>query len=135
MTALPDYPNPMFNSHYSSESLHSTSYGLTCRTSSPCSNLSKPEPVEKKSVAIQSELEMWDMQIDCQLTTSLWNIEFPIAELEQQNKNVRIEFTKMKVSVRCANRSWANAKTNADRAESKLEFSQKVNSDLFGENK
>ena len=75
------------------------------------------------------------MQIDCQLTTSLWNNEFPIAELEQQNKNVRIEFNILKVSVRCANRSRANAKTNADRAESKLEFSDKVISDLFGENK
>ena len=41
----------------------------------------------------------------------------------------------MKVSLRCAIRSRANAKINADRAESKLEISERVTSDLFEENK
>ena len=41
----------------------------------------------------------------------------------------------MKISLKCANRSRANAKINADRAESKLEISERVTSDLFEENK
>ena len=41
----------------------------------------------------------------------------------------------MKVSLKCAKRSRANAKINADRAESKLENSERVTSDLFEENK
>ena len=41
----------------------------------------------------------------------------------------------MKVSPNCANRSRANAINNADRAESKLQISERVTSDLFEENK
>ena len=36
--------------------------------------------------------------------------------------------------MRCSNRSRANAKLDADRAESKLEVSERVTSDLFEEN-
>ena len=46
-----------------------------------------------------------------------------------------IELSNWKVSLNCANRSPANAKTNADRAESKLEISEGVTYDLFDENK
>ena len=41
----------------------------------------------------------------------------------------------MEVSLKCANRSRANAKINADRADSKLEVSERVTSGLFEENK
>ena len=46
-----------------------------------------------------------------------------------------IELNKLKISLNCANRSRANAEANADRAESKLEISERVSSDLFKENK
>ena len=45
------------------------------------------------------------------------------------------ELSNLKVSLNCAIRSRANAKINADRAESKLEVSERVTSDLFEENK
>ena len=64
----------------------------------------------------------------------LWNTEFAVAEFEQQNKKLLNELHNFKVSLRCGNRSRANAKANADRAESKLEISAKVTSDMFGEN-
>ena len=46
-----------------------------------------------------------------------------------------MELSNLKVSLNCANRSRAYAKINADRAESKLEISERVTSDLFEENK
>ena len=46
-----------------------------------------------------------------------------------------MELTNLKVSLNCANRSRANANINLDRAESKLEISERVTSDLFEENK
>ena len=58
-----------------------------------------------------------------------------MVEFEQQNKSLLIELNNLKVSLNCANRSRANAKINADRAESKLEISERVTSDLFEENK
>ena len=61
--------------------------------------------------------------------------KFAIAEFEQQNKSLLIELNNLKVSLNCANRSRANAKINADRAESKLEISERVTSDFFEENK
>ena len=135
MTAFPDAPNPMFNSYLSSESLPSTSsYDPTHHTSSSRCNLSQPEPVEKTSVAVQTEVGTWDTQTDCQLTASLWRTEFAVAELEQQNKKNLIELKTLKTSLRCANRSRPNAEAIADRAESKLEISGKVTSDLFEEN-
>ena len=56
------------------------------------------------------------------------------AEFEQQ-KNRLIELSNLKVFLNCANRSRANAKSNADRAESKLQLSERVTADLFEENK
>ena len=41
----------------------------------------------------------------------------------------------MKVSLNCAKRSRANAKTNVDRVGTKLEISEGVTSDLFEEKK
>ena len=133
--AFPDDPKPMFNCYHSSESLPSTSYYLTHHTSIYFSNLSKPDPVEKISVAIQTEVETWDFQTDCELTASLWSTEFANAEFEQQNENLVIELNNFKVSLRCANTSRANAKANADCAKPKLEISEKVSPDLFEENK
>ena len=46
-----------------------------------------------------------------------------------------MELSNLKASLNCANRSRANAKINADRAESKLEISERVTSDLFEGNK
>ena len=69
------------------------------------------------------------------MTASLWSTEFAIAEFEQQNKILLIELSNSKFSLNCANRSRANAKTNADCAESKLEISERVTSHLFEENK
>ena len=46
-----------------------------------------------------------------------------------------MELSNLKSSLNFANRSRANAKINADRAESKLEISEGVTSDLFEENK
>ena len=45
-----------------------------------------------------------------------------------------IDFNILKVVLNCANRSRANAKANADCAESKLKSSERVTSDLFEEN-
>ena len=89
----------------------------------------------KTSIGTQTDPEISDFQPDTQLTALLWETEFAIAEFEQQNKNLLIELNNLKVSLRCANRSRANAKINADRAESKLEISERVTSDLFEENK
>ena len=69
------------------------------------------------------------------MTASLWETEFANAEFEQQNKSLLIELNNLKVSLNCANRSRANAKVNADCAESKLEISERVTSDFLEENK
>ena len=135
VTAFPDDPIPMFNSYDSPKSPPSFSYDPTHHTSSSRSNLSQLKPVENNSVAIQTEVEHLDTQTVCQLTASLWNTEFLFAEFEQQNRNLLNEPNQLKVSLRYANRSRANAKANADRAESKVEFSEIVTSDLFEENK
>ena len=46
-----------------------------------------------------------------------------------------MELSILKASLNCANRSRANARINADPAESKLEIFERVTSDLFEENK
>ena len=99
----PVNPNPLFNRYHPSECLFSTSCDQGHDTSSSCSILSQPEPVEKKSVAIQTEVETWDTQIDFQLTTSSWSTEIAIADFEQQNKDFLIELNNFKVSFRSAN--------------------------------
>ena len=87
------------------------------------------------STTTQTEPESSNFQADTQLTKSLRKTEFTIAEFEQQNKNLLIELKNLKVPLNCANRSRANAKINAGRAESKLDISERVTSDLFEENK
>ena len=79
--------------------------------------------------------ENFNFNSDTELTKSLWATEFAIAEFEQQNRNMLMELSNLKVSLNCANRSRANAKINADRAGSTLEVSERVTSDLFEENK
>ena len=132
VTAFPDDPNPVFNSpssYLSSNSSSQTDVNFT----TPNSNRSYSTGTT--SIGTQTDPASSDFQPETQLTASLWDTEFPIAEFEQQNKNLLIELKNLKVSLRCANRSRANAKINADRAESKLEISERVTSDLFEENK
>ena len=133
VTAFPDDPNPIFNSPLSSSlpSNSSSQTDLNCTTL----NSSRYFSTETTSVGIQTDSGISDVQPDTQLTKSLWETEFAIAEFEQQNRNLLAELNNLKVSLNCANRSRANAKINADRAESKLEISERVTSDLFEENK
>ena len=132
VTAFPEDPNPVFNSPSSylpSNSSSQTDLNFT----TPNSNRSYSTGTT--SIGTQTDPESSDFQPDTQLTASLWDTKFAIAEFEQQNKNLLIELNNLKVSLRCANRSRANAKINADRAESKLEISERVTFDLFEENK
>ena len=130
VTAFPNDPNPLFSSHCQSQETITSS----CNTSSSEANL-KFCTNNTVSIGTQSDPESTDFQPDTQLTASLWETEFAIAEFEQQNRNLLAELNNLKVSLNCANRSRANAKINADRAESKLEISERVTSDLFEENK
>ena len=126
VTAFPNDPNPLFSSYSNSQE------SLT----SSCSEAQiKSNAIKTASIAVQTDPEPPNHQSDTQLTASLWETEFAIAEFEQQNKNLLMELNNLKVSLNCANRSRANAKINADRAESKLEISERVTSDLFEENK
>ena len=135
MSSLPSLTTPIlfFKSPLSSSlpSNSSSQTDLNCTAI----NSSRSYSTETTSVGIQTDSEISEFQEDTQLTKSLWETEFAIAEFEQQNKNLLIELNNLKVSLRCANRSRANAKINADRAESKLEISERVTSDLFEENK
>ena len=130
VTAFPNDPNPLFSSHSHSQESSTSSYNTSSSESK-----SKFCTSNTVSIAIQTGPESYNFQPDTQLTASLWETEFAIAEFEQQNKNLLAELSNLKVSLKCANRSRANAKINADRAESKLEISERVTSDLFGENK
>ena len=133
VTAFPDDPNPVFNSPLSSSlpSNSSSQIDLKCTTL----NSNRSDSIETTSIGIQTDPENFNFNPDTQLTKSLWENEFAIAEFEQQNRNLLRELSNLKVSLTCANRSRANAKINADRAESNLEISERVTSDLFEENK
>ena len=133
VTAFRDDPNPIFNSPLSSHLPSHSSSQIDLKCTTP--NSSRSNSIETTSIGIQTDPEPSDFQSDTQLTSSLWETEFAIAEFEQQNRKLLMEPSNLKVSLNCANRSRANAKINADRAESKLEISEKVNSDLFEENK
>ena len=87
------------------------------------------------STTIQTELESFNSQSDIQRTKSLWEAEFATAEFEQQKKALLQDLNNLKFSLRCSNRSRANAKLNFDRTQSKLEIPERVTSDLFEENK
>ena len=58
--------------------------------------------METTSNGTQTETEKWDTQTDSQLTASLWETEYAIAEFEQQNKNLLIELSNSKVPLNCA---------------------------------
>ena len=123
VTAFPDDPNPIFNSPLSSSlpSNSSSQIDLKCTTL----NSNRSDSIETTSIGIQTDPENFNFNSDTQLTKSLWGTEFAIAEFEQQNRNLLRELSNLKVSLNCANRSRANAKINADRAESKLEIFRK----------
>ena len=133
VTAFPDDPNPFFNSPSSSYPPRNLSSQIDLECTTPNSNRSNL--IETTSIGIQTDPEPSNFQADTQLTASLWETEFAIAKFEQQNRNLLMELSNLKASLNCANRSRANAKINADRAESKLEISERVTSDLFEENK
>ena len=130
VTAFPNDPNPFFSSHcHSQESLTSSCNNCSSETKSKsCTN-------NTVSFGIETDPESSNFQPDTRLTASLWETEFPIADFEQQNRNLLMELSNLKASLNCANRSRANAKINADHAESKLEISERVTSDLFEKNK
>ena len=133
LTAFPDDPNPVLNSPSSSYLPSNSSSQVDFKFTIPNSNRSGS--IETTSIGIQTDPESFNFHSDTQLTKSLWETEFAIVEFEQQNRNLLMELSNLKVSLNCANRSRANAKINADRAESKLEISERVTSDLFEENK
>ena len=133
VTAFPDDPNPVLNSPSSSYLPSNSSSQIDLKFTTHNSNRS--DSIETTSIGIQTDPENFNLNSDTQLTKSLWETEFAIAEFEQQNRNWLMELGNLKVSLNCASRSRANAKINADRAESKLETSERVISDLFGENK
>ena len=96
VTAFPDDPNPVFNSP--SSYLPSNSSSQTDLSSN------RSYSTETTSIRIQTDPERSDFQPDTQLTPSLWETEFAIAEFEHQNKNLLIELNNLKVFLRCANR-------------------------------
>ena len=124
VTAFPDDPNPIFNSPLSSYLPNHSSSQIDFKFTTPKSNRS--DSIETTSIGIQTDPENFIFNSDTQLTKSLWETEFAIADFEQQNRNLLMELGNLKVSLNCANRSRANAKINADRAESKLEISEKL---------
>ena len=111
VTTFPNDPNPLFSSHcYSQESLTSSCNTSLSETKSKfCTN-------NTVSIARQTDPEPSIFQPDTQLTASLRETEFAIAEFEQQNRNLLVELSSLKASLNCANRSRANAHINADRA-------------------
>ena len=130
VTAFPNDPNPLFSSHsHSQESLTSSCNTSLSETKSKfCTN-------NTVSIGIQTHPEPSNFQSDNQLTSSLWETEFAIAEFEQQNRNLLMELSNLKAYLNCANRSRKNAKINADRGGTKLEIFERVFSDLFEEKK
>ena len=98
-------------------------------------NSNRSDSIETTSTVTQTDPENFNLHSDTQLTKSLWESEIAIAEFEQQNRNLLVELSNLKFSLNCANRSRANAKINTVCAESKLEISERVTSDLFEENK
>ena len=100
VTAFPDDPNPVFNSPSSylpSNSSSQTDLNFTT------SNSNRSYSTGTTSIGTQTDPESSDFQPDTQLTASLWDTEFAIAEFEQQNKNLLIELDNLMVSLRCAN--------------------------------
>ena len=141
VTAFPNYPNPVFNNPSLSSYRQITSSSqvdLKCDTPKTSNSImNRPNSIETASIAIHTETEICDTLTETQLTASLWGTEFAIAEFEQKNKNLLIQLNISKVSLLCTNMlklTRANAKGNADRAESESEIAERMTSDLFEEN-
>ena len=118
VTAFPNVPYPLFSSHCNSQE----SIASSCNTSSCSETKLKSSTTKTVSTTTQTEPESSNFQADTQLTKTLWETELAIAEFEQQNENLLFELSNLKVFLNCANRSRANAKINANRAESKQKF-------------
>ena len=133
ITAFPDDPNPLFNDNTSTiSSSDSTSSFREVSADNP------HIPSNTRSTGnatTQTGNEEWTDTPDTNLTAALWKTEFAIAEFEQQNRSLNIELANLKNALCSANRSRAMAKESANRAEFKLEISERVTSDLFDENK
>ena len=121
VNAVPDDPNHSFSSHSNWQKSFASSYNVSLCSATKLKSFT----TETVSAAIQTEPESFNLQSDTQLTKSLWETEFAIAEFEQQNKALLQELKNQKVSLRCANRSRAKAKLDADRTEFKLEISER----------
>ena len=97
VTAFPDDPNPNFNSPLSSSlpSNSSSQIDLKCTTL----NSKRSNSIETTSIGIQTDPENFNFNSDTQLTKSLWETEFAIAEFEQQNRTLLREYNNLKVSI------------------------------------
>ena len=133
ITVFPDDPNPLFNDNTSTcSSSISTPASMESHHDNPRISHNKQPTV---NATTQTKNEEWIDTPDTNLTAALWKTEFAIAEFEQQNRSLKIELANLKNALCSSNRSRAMAKENANRAEFKLEISEKVTSDLFDENK
>ena len=83
VTAFPDDPNPIFNSPLSSSLPSNSSSQIDLKCTTLYSNRS--DSIETTSIGIQTDPENFNFNSDTQLTKSLWETEFAIAEFEQQN--------------------------------------------------
>ena len=125
LTAFSNNPIPFFTSQSNSQESSASLYNVFL-----CSETKlKSCATETVSTVIQTEPESFNPQLDTQMTKCLWETEFAIADFEQQNKALLKELNYLKVSLRCSNRSQANAKLNDDQAESELEISEGVTSE------
>ena len=86
----------------------------------------QPLHIQSQSVSISNQIPNWQSPFG-KLNSLLQN--------SNNKKNLLTELSNLKSSPNCANTSRANAKINIDCAESKLQISEKVISDLFEENK
>ena len=78
VTAFPDDPCPINSSHCNSQE----SIASSCNTSSCSGTKLKPYTPKTVSTTTQTERECSNFQTDTQLTKSLWETEFAIAEFE-----------------------------------------------------
>ena len=91
VTAFPDDPNPVLNSPSSSYLPSNSSSQIDLKFTTP--NTNRSDSIETTSIGIQTEPENFIFNSDTQLTKSLWETEFAIAEFEQQNRNLLMELT------------------------------------------
>ena len=103
VTAFPDDPNPVLNSPSSSYLPSNSLSQIDLKFTTPNSNRS--DSIETTSIGIQTDPENFNFNSDTQLTKSFWETDFAIAEFEQQNRNLLMEFSNLNVSLNCANRS------------------------------